>query len=314
MGQEKNATVSRDRETQGKFGVMYENSLVLSGDGEHLIAPEGRDMSRILVENLTSGASFQFGENEYPIQTLFFDEDSGTLLAGDWKGCLVEYHLDLLKGEGRTVKKHGHLGIGSICSSSVDRGLVFFGGHKSKARVYSASAKEVLPGDFDTAIEYAYSLQVCVVDESRVWLAVVGLKADYSGVKSDLYDLGGLLGMMTLPGALGDNLESLSSTDVEQLKIKDLRIEELRKQLSESHAKTQGIPDKRSGHPTGHNDQPLPKAEGQRSRNPDALGKTPRKARPSPVRGNSPKSRPKESPARSCSKRKAGASRRSIGF
>ena len=240
MEEGNNGNLYSDQISTSKFGVHFENGFVLSEDGKHVSAPDAKNMRRILVEDLTNGASFRFGENEHAIFTLSFNEDSGTLLAGDESGHLVEYHLDLQKREGLMTKKVGRSDLYSIYSFSSVRGLLFFG-QKNKVRVYDTSSKEVLPGVIETAIGCVYSLQVCVVDDSPVWLAVVGSDTEYSGVKSDLYDLGGLLRKVLLPCSLGDNLESLSSTDAEQIRIKDLRIEELRKDLSVSHAKTQGI-------------------------------------------------------------------------
>ena len=202
MRQKENATVSPDRESKCHFGFLYENSFVLSDDGRHVIGPDASDRRRILMEDLSTGASFRFGENQRNIFTLFFDQDSRTLLAGDWKGHLVEYDLDLQKGQGRTTKKHGDLGIGWIYSSFGSMGLVFFGGSENNVRVYDLARKKMLPGSIETAIRYILSLQVCVVDKSRVYLAVVGSNTNYSSTKSDLYDVTGLLGKVSLPGGL----------------------------------------------------------------------------------------------------------------
>lgn len=155
------------------------------------------------MEDLTTGSRFHVGEKEHPIYALSFDKDSRTLLAGDGKGQLVEYDLDLQKGRGQAIKNHGNLGIGHIYSSSSDvTGLVFFGGDKSKVRVYDLSSRQMLPGDIDTAINHILSLQVCLVDKSRVYLAAVRQKANYSSTKSDLYDLSELLGKDSLPSGL----------------------------------------------------------------------------------------------------------------
>ena len=205
MRQKANATVSPDKESKCQFGVLYENSFVLSDDGRHVIGPDASDARRILVEDLSTGASFGFGENQNTIYTLFFDQDSRTLLAGDDDGHLVEYDLDLQKGQGRTTKKHGDLGIGFIYSSFGSVGLVFFGGSENNVRVYDLARKKMLPGSIETAIKYIYSLQVCVVDKSRVYLAVVGSNTNYSSTKSDLYDVTGLFGKVPLPSGLGND-------------------------------------------------------------------------------------------------------------
>ena len=199
------ATVSPDRESKCQFAALHENCFLLSDDGHHLIAPDAKDARQILVENLTTGSWFRLKENPGAIYTLFFDRDSRTLLAGDYEGHLVEYQLDLQKGNGWAVKKHGNLGIGRIYSSSGVRGFVFFGGTDYKVRVFDLSTKEVLPGRIKTATKNIRSLKVCQVNESQVSLAVVGDNPKYSPTRSDLYDLGGLLGKVSIQGGLGND-------------------------------------------------------------------------------------------------------------
>ena len=201
--------VYADRESKSHFGVEFENNFLLSDDGHYLIAPDASDGRRILVEDLRKGSWFRFGENKKVILTLFFDEDSRTLLAGDRNGHLVEYELDLENNKGRTTKKHGDLKIGWIRSSSGAMGLVLLGGSRNNARVYDLSSKKVLSGDIETAIGYIFSLQVCVVDKSRLYMAVVGYNSNYSSTESDLYDLEGLLGKVSVPGSVRNNAEHL---------------------------------------------------------------------------------------------------------
>ena len=200
-----NATVSPDRESKCQFAALHENCFLLSDDGHHLIAPDAGDARQILVEDLRTGSWFRLGENPGAVYTLFFDRDSRTLLAGDYEGHLVEYQLDLQKGNGWAVKKHGNLGIGRIYSSSGVRGFVFFGGTDYKVRVFDLSTKEVLSGRIKTAIKNIRSLRICVVDQSRVYLATLGYNPKYSRTRSDLYDLGGLLGEVSIQGRLGND-------------------------------------------------------------------------------------------------------------
>ena len=237
MRQKANATVSPDRESKCLFGVLYENNFVLSDDGRHVIGPDASDTRRILVEDLSTGASFGFGENQGDIHTLFFDQDSRTLLAGDADGHLVEYDLDLQKMEGRTTKRHGDLGIRVIYSSFGSMGLVFFGGSEYKVRVYDLARKKMLPGSIYTAIESIHSLQVCVVDKSRVYLVAGGINPKYSSTRSDLYDLSG---QVFTPTELTEQNRHLSQNVSEQVKTCDLQIKKLQKQLSMAISIIQG--------------------------------------------------------------------------
>ena len=168
-----NPTLSPDRESKNHFGVEFPNNFVLSHDGHHVIAPDATDTSRILVEDLRNGLSVRFGENKSVIHTVFFDQDSRTLLVGDEAGHLLEYDLDLQKKKKKeartstsTIKDHKHLGIDVIQSCWGSTGFVFFGGSEYKVRVYDLSTRKMLPGEIDTAIGNIYSLRVCVVEES----------------------------------------------------------------------------------------------------------------------------------------------------
>lgn len=182
-----NTTLSPFRKSKSRFGVEYENGFVFSRDGRVLVGVNAEDATEILVEDLASGLAFAFGTHTETISTLFFEEDSGTLLAGDIDGDLVQYRLDLDKKKGWVTMDHGHLGIGNIFSCSGRKGFVFFGGNK-KVRVFDLSSKEVLPGRVETALGWIPSLQVCAVERSRVYLAVVGLYTKSFSGESELYD------------------------------------------------------------------------------------------------------------------------------
>ena len=239
MQQKANATVPPDRESKCLFGSSYENSFILSDNSHYVIAPDASDLRRILVEDLSTGASFGFGENQGNIKTLFFDQDSRTLLAGHQSDHLVEYGLDLQKTEGYTIK-HVDVGIGLILSYSSSMGLVFFGGSRNNARVYDLARKKMLPGDIESAIQPILSLQVCVVGKSRVYLAVVGEGTIYSSTKSDLYDLGGLLGEVSILGEVVNDDHRLSCTDTDQVKTQTLHIEKLQRRVSGFDRKNKG--------------------------------------------------------------------------
>ena len=240
MRQASNKTVSPDRETKSLFGVQYETSFVLSDDGRHVIAPDASDGSRILVEDLSSGSCFGFGGNERAILTVFLDEDTQTLLAGDAEGHLIEYDLDLHKGEGRLAKRYGDLGVGQVWASSGGTALVFFGGETGKVIVYDSAIRKVLPGVIDTAIGSIFSLQVCVVDESRVYIAVAGENYKYSSAESDLYELSDLLGEVSLPGEVVNENLRVSCTDIDRVKTQGLRIKKLALQVSGFEIKSKG--------------------------------------------------------------------------
>lgn len=201
--------VSAERESQGRFGVGFENNFVLSEDGHLLVAPDAMDARRLLVEDLRRASGFGFGENGDAVLTLFLDPPSRTLLAGDFEGRLVEYRLDLRRGRARTAQRHGDLGIGRVSSACGSRGLVFLGGQSSRVRVFDLGWKRMLAGRLETAVQDILSLRVCEVRRSGVCLAVLGGRVRYSRVRSDLFDLGGFLGKVPYTKGQGNGHELL---------------------------------------------------------------------------------------------------------
>ena len=70
---------------------------------------------------------------------------------------------------------------------------VFFGGNESQIKVLDLSTSKLLPGRLETAIEYIYSIQVCVISHNQIYLAVFGTDTHYSDDKTDLFEVSGLL-------------------------------------------------------------------------------------------------------------------------
>ena len=132
--------------------MTSENQFVVSENGRHLIGADGTDSTRVCVEDTTTGSKFSFGKHQNFIETLIFDNDSGTLLAGDYHGHLVLYDLDLVNKTFRQVRDFGDLEIGFVCSSFRHKGYVFFGGHKNKLKVLDLPGKEMLPGYLETGV------------------------------------------------------------------------------------------------------------------------------------------------------------------
>lgn len=63
MSQKTQTNVAALSTSKSQFGVLYENQFVLSEDGRHLIGVDASDLTRILVEDLTTGSSFCFGKH-----------------------------------------------------------------------------------------------------------------------------------------------------------------------------------------------------------------------------------------------------------
>ena len=123
------------------------------------------------------------------ITTLVYDEDTGFLYTGDRYGYLCKYKMDIISKVCQRVRNYGNIGIDGIYSSHRFLHFIFFGGNFGRIRVLDLSTGELLPGRLETAIKCIYSLQVCVKSHKEIYLAVFGGLPEYSGDKTDLFDM-----------------------------------------------------------------------------------------------------------------------------
>ena len=179
-----------------KFGVEYENQFVVLDDAKHVIGVDPSDGSKLIMENLENGKAVKFGWNKSRINyitTLVYYEDTGSLYTGDRDGQVHQYKLNKTNKSCKKVRDYGNLKIDRIYSSHRFLHFVFFGGDRSNIRVLDLSTNEVLQGCLETSIGWIRSLQVCLKSNKDVYLAVSGSKTDYSGNKTDLFEVSGLL-------------------------------------------------------------------------------------------------------------------------
>ena len=128
MTQTSSQVVSPFYTPSSQFGVQFENNFVFTDDGRHLIGVDAGDSTRLRVEDITTGSSLGFGKHGDVIFTLIFDQDSGTLLAGDYNNRLIQYDLDLVNKKFRQVRDFGDIRVGWVYSSFRFMQYVFFGG------------------------------------------------------------------------------------------------------------------------------------------------------------------------------------------
>jgi hypothetical protein len=117
-----------------------------------------------------------------------FNKALNILWAGDYNGNIFQYVLG--PGNGWKVQaKYSGLGIGWVRCLSRFGNLLFAGGNDSQVCVINTADKEVLPIIIETAIEYIYFLQICVLTPSKTYLTVTGEFPSYSNNKTDLFDI-----------------------------------------------------------------------------------------------------------------------------
>ena len=196
MNHNKDTPIEPIYTSTSKFGVNFENQFIALDDGKHVIGVDPSDASKLIIENIETGKADKFGwrnSSDYIITTLVYDEDTGSFYSGDTNGRLFKCKLDKTSKTFERVKDFGDLGIGYIISSYRFKHFVFFGGILNRIIVLDLSTGELLPRHLETAIGCICSLQVCVMNHNKIYLAVSGTSYNYSGDKTDLFDVTDLL-------------------------------------------------------------------------------------------------------------------------
>ena len=233
-----NTKVPPSHTSSSQFGIADQYQFVMLDDGRHFIGVDGTDSTSLLVEDTTTGSSFKFGSRSKSINTITFDKDSSTLLVSHEDQHVTQYNLDIPKKQLIKVKEYPNLGIGRITCCFRFLHLAFFGGDESEVIVLDLSRKEVLKEKIKTATTCIFSIEVCLVDKSRIILAAIGCKSNYILNKSDLLDITEFFKGVELPSRLFDDAIITSVSKCGTYQTQKLEIENLKKQLTESTKKT----------------------------------------------------------------------------
>ena len=175
---------------------MYEDQFVVLDDGKHIIGIDGSDITNLIIENVENQKADKFVLSKSSfnyITTLVYDEKTGFLYSGYRDGYLRKYKIDITSKSYQRVSDFGNLGISRIYSSHRFMDFVFFGGSESEIRVLNLSTGMLFLGSLETSIDWIYSLQVYVKSDKEIYLVVSGEYPDYSGDKTDLFDLNDFL-------------------------------------------------------------------------------------------------------------------------
>ena len=182
--------------SSSKFGVEFENQFVVLDDAKHIIGIDASDPKNLILEDVENEKGDKFGWRDsscYFITNLIYDEDTGSLYTGDDDGHLLQFKVHTANKTCERVKDFGDIGIDRIFSSHRFMHFVFFGGSNSKIKILDLSRGELLLGHVETSIKYICSLQVCMKSNKQIYLTVSGASFNYSGDKTDLFDLTDLL-------------------------------------------------------------------------------------------------------------------------
>jgi hypothetical protein len=160
-------------------------------DQEILIGVENGDPSQIITEDITSNASpVPIGKHNHYVYCFLLNEDEDKLWAGDMTSTVVEYtRVSRLKWVKHKV--YPDLGIGYVFSLCDLGDLVFAGGNNNynNIRMINSLDQKVIGDIIHTPVKYIYSLQICPLSTSEVYLTATGIGKSYSSNKTDIFDV-----------------------------------------------------------------------------------------------------------------------------
>jgi hypothetical protein len=143
----------------------------------------------ILNDNPDYGPQIFAILNLHNVYTVLADENTGSLLAGDSIGNLVQYDLE----DGHELKYYIFLGIGSITSVKSLGKIAVLGGQYNCTFIDLERRECLTQKSLQTAIEGIYSVELITLvnrfKENKVYLTVCGGKPDYKQKKSDIFDV-----------------------------------------------------------------------------------------------------------------------------
>lgn len=160
-------------------GVQYKyggkNNIILKED--------------ILNDNPDYGPQIFALLNLHNVYTILADEETGSLLAGDSIGNLVQYDLE----DGFELKYYIFLGIGSITAVRCLGKIAILGGQYNCTFIDLQKRECIMEKSIKTAVEGIYSVELYQMinkfNENKIYLLVSGGKPDYSQKKTDIFDV-----------------------------------------------------------------------------------------------------------------------------
>lgn len=170
------AVLSNERSIVGvQYKYGSKNNIILKED--------------ILNDNPDYGPQVFAILNLHNVYTIMADEATGSLLAGDSIGNLVQYDLE----DGYELKYYIFLGIGSITSVKHLGKIAVFGGQYNCTFIDMERRECLTQKSLRTAVEGIYSVELITMvnrfKENKVYLTVCGGKPDYSQKKTDIFDV-----------------------------------------------------------------------------------------------------------------------------
>lgn len=177
-------------ESEQKFYAQFENNFLILPDGKTIIGVESSTYKGLIMEDITQRSPVKIGVHSNYIRTVFYDQFSKTLFAGDENGHVIQYQRCEESGSFHLLKDYGNVGVGRIFCSAQVGGLAVFGGSNTYSiMAIDISQQTVVQGCVETAIRYIDSMQFCRVSRECNLLSVGGRNASFSESSLNIFEV-----------------------------------------------------------------------------------------------------------------------------
>lgn len=175
MSAQKHQQVKPEKVSGSQFWANFENNFQITTDENTLIGVLYDDYapSSIVVEAL-SGDAPPIQKIDLPtgtINTICLNSENSVFVAGTSTQFVAQYRLS--EGSWEMEHDYGDVAIGSVYSSVCFRNWMFLGGMAAFVLV-NVTSKTVIRGPIGSLYQRIWSLQVCPVHDSKVFLAING--------------------------------------------------------------------------------------------------------------------------------------------
>lgn len=193
----------RSATTQIYYSNSTSNFAILKDQKSVLGVKLSGKCNTIILENMTNPEQPQitFKLQGHFIYTIALNEKLGVFLAGDYSGNLIQYSLK----DKHLFRIYQSVKIKEVISSTVWGKYCFLGGINSCIRIVDMDAQRIVGPPIPTAIECIKDLEVCRIEPfsgqpQKTLLGVCGTSSDYSDLKTDLFDIEGLMRVQLTAG------------------------------------------------------------------------------------------------------------------
>ena len=131
----------------------------------------GPNHGTLTIEDITRNKAVSFGKHKGTIQTLLYDEVTGTLFAGDITGRIKQYKRGNSGNPFSLLKDFGDVAIGQVYSSAQVGAFAFFGGEFCSVVAIDIYKRLLCKGTVKSAFWRTFCLQVCQGLNSKLYLS-----------------------------------------------------------------------------------------------------------------------------------------------